>query len=373
MSWLLQKRNYILVVCVCLQLALLAGCEYDSDGPIKPSSTNQEYDGKGFFRAASLDSGKAIHLASDTLFLTLGNIWTFSNCALKSIDLNYDKQGDVLWIAPTIDIHVDEEECAAPFYRPDSVFKLSLDEETLDGVGQVKVRNDVDSTLDSILVRRGHFVKDTFSIYVDSSFVDAHNFPLRTKAMKGDDSVPTVLRVLDSLTSRVFFWRTMRSNCTHRVDMCEDVVADTIYPSSWSVNDTNLVPVHYSCADSNLVYCINSKWTNDSTSLGELQERPDTIWHYSTYYVEKIPKCASFNAFSMTLLIGQANRYIRELFVPDESETACGPASAEEWMFYSLPGSRMVLDNDSVSVVDGLMKAWNDAEIAPDTLIVKDE
>ncbi len=355
-------------------LVFFAGCEYESDGPIKPSSSNHEYDGTGFFRAASLDSGALIHLASDTLFLNVQNIWSFSNCALKSIDLNMEKQGDVLWFAPTVDIHVTEDDCAAPFYRPDSLFKIVLDDETLDGVGQVKVKNDLDSILDSIYVRRGKFVLDTFQVYMDSSFLDPSNFPLRTVEKKKKESLPSIMRVLDSLTPRVFYWRTMHSNCTHRVDMCEDVVADTIYPSSWNINDTNLVPVHYSCADTDLVYCINSKWEDDSTSLGKIQERPDTIWHYSTYYVEKLEKCGTFNKFSVSnYVVGQTVRFIRQKLVPDEDETGCGPSSAEEWMIYNLKNFRMVLDNDSVKVIDDLLKAWDEAEIAPDTLIAKDE
>lgn len=373
MSQSRQKRSFVLAACLGLLLAFFVGCEYESDGPIKPSSTDKEYEGKGFFRAASLDSGKVIHLVSDTLFLTLGNIWSFSNCALKSIDLDFDKQGEVLWIAPTIDIRVTEEECAAPFYRPDSVFKLLLDDGTLDGVAQINVKNDVDSTLDSILVRRGRFVNDTFSVFVDSSFADAHNFPLRTKEMDDGDSVSSMLRVLDSLTPRVFYWRTMRSNCTHRVDMCDDVVADTVYPSSWSINDTILVPIHYSCADSNLMYCINNKWENDSTSLGDLQERPDTIWYYSTYFVEKIPTCASFNSFSVsTTGYGQNWRISRQLMIPDETEKSCGPSSATEWMIFNVNG-RMVLDSDSVQVVEKLLESWENAAVAPDTLIAKEE
>ena len=368
-----KKSLAVIGAILVLAMSFLAGCEYSSDGPIKPSRGDLEFDGNGYFLGAALDSGNTFHLASDSLILDLKKIWTFSNCALKAINLDYETQGNVLWISPIIDIHVTEDECAAPYNRPDTTFRLSL-EGMLDGVKQINVKNDADSLMDSILVRYGRLVKDTFSIYVDSIFSDAHNFPLRTKELKGKDSVPTILRVLDSLTPRVFYWRTMRSSCTHRIDLCDDVVADTIYPSSWNISDTNLVPVRYSCADTNLIYCINNKWENDSSALGKLQERPDTIWHYSTYLAERIPKCASYNSFAATVLgVGQNSRFIRELMIPDEDESACGPASAEEWMFYNLSNRKMVLDNDSVQVVDGLIESWKKADVAPDTLIVKDE
>lgn len=367
-----QKKISVFAACVGL-LFFLVGCEYSSDGPLKPSSGNLVHDGQGFFLEAALDSNHFIHLASDTLFLGLQSIWSFSNCALKSIDVDYEKEGSVLWISPTINIHATEDECAAPLYRPDTVLKLNLDEEILDGVGQINVRNDNDDTLDTIVVRRGSFVTDTFRVYIDSLFANPRNYPLKTKETKKGEPIASVLAVLDSLTPRVFYWRTMKSTCTHRVDMCDDVVADTIYPTSWNINDTNLVPVHYSCADSSLIYCINTKWENDTASLGSLQERPDTIWSYSTYYVENIPECSTFDGFSsVSVTAGSTANFIRKMFVPGEEETFCGPSSSKKKMFYKLPG-RMVLDNDSVKVVDDLLSAWDKASVAPDTLIAKDE
>ena len=155
--------------------------------------------------------------------------------------------------------------------------------------------------------------------------------------------------------------------------MCKSVVTDTLYPESWNINDTNLVPIHYACADSDLVYCINSKWENDSSALGKLQERPDTIWHYSTYYVEKIPDCVTFNSCSYTtVLVGQTVRFIRQQMVPDENEIYCGPASRRDWMIYNLSAGTMVLDGDSLTVVDSLIQQWKKASVAPESLMVKD-
>jgi hypothetical protein len=294
-------------------------------------------------------------------------MWTFSNCALQSIDLNLNKEDSVLWIAPTLKFRATEEDCPAPYYRPDTLLAINLTDDQIDGIAMIKVKNDADSLLDSILLRRGSFSMDTFDIYLDSSFADVHAYPLRTKDMKNGKTVPTVMRVLDSLTPRVFYWRTMKSNCTYRVDNCSNTIPDTIYPTRWNVNDTNLVPVHYVCADSDSVYCINSKWENDSTELGSVLERPDTIWHYSTYYTEKIPECGTYSHFAIhAFQIGGQARFVRELFTPDEDESFCGPNSKKDWMVYNLSTNKMVVDSDSVTVLDSLYKIWKKATVAPD-------
>ena len=364
--------KFFLIASIWLSLFLLASCQKDTDGPLDVMNENFAYDSEGFFRAAELDSGKTIHLSQDTLFLMMGKMWTFSNCALESIKLIYSKEDSTLWFKPHISIHVTAEDCAAPYYRPDTVLKVLLSKEQMDGVNMIKVKNDADSLLDSILLRRGSLSKDTFSIYMDSSFADAHSYPLRTKDKKKGKEIPTMIRVLDSLTPRVFYWRTMKSVCKHRVDMCKKTVADTIYPTSWYVNDTNLVPVHYACADSDSVYCINNKWENDSTSLGKVQTRPDTIWHYSTYYAEKIPKCGTYSSFNVAnYKVGSSVRFIRELMTPSKSETFCGPASQKEWMVYDLSKNKMVLDTGDVVILDSLKKIWKKAKVAPDTLKAK--
>ncbi len=366
------KMPCLVMLCVAWLLCFFAGCENDTDGPLKVSGSDYEFDGEGFFLGASLDSGRRIHLVGDTLYVTLRNVWTFSNCALESIRLNYQKSDSVLWIAPEIRIHGTEEDCASPFYRPDTTLKVLFTEAALEGLGVAKIRNNADSVLDSITLRRGSFKQDTFFVYMDSSFADPHNYPLRTKEKKKSKNVPTILRVLDSITPRVFYWRTMKSTCTHRVDMCNDVVADTLYPTSWRFGDTNLVPVHFVCADSDSVYCINSKWENDSASLGKLQERPDTIWHYSSYYAEKIPKCSSYNSFATAMYnVGQRVRFIRQMMVPDDSETFCGPASRDDWMVYNLSDGKMVLDTGNVKILDSLYETWKSADVAPDTVIVE--
>jgi len=348
-------------------LGFYAGCEKSEDGPLSVSEGSEVYRKEGFFLGGMLDSTRTIHLVGDTLYVTLKKIWSFSNCALKSLDMNFRYEDSTMWIEPTVNIESTTEDCPAPYFRPDTTVKVLFGDNKLEDYGVIKIKNDLDSVIDSILLRRGSISLDTFSVYMDSSFGNPHNYPLRTK---GEESLgaPTILRVLDSLTPRVFYWRTMKSNCTHRVDVCESTVADTLYPSTWNVSDTNLVPVHYACADTDSVYCINSKWENDSTSLGDVQERPDTIWNYSTYYLEKIPKCGTYESFRVINYgVGQRVSFIRSLFVPDEYEKFCGPSLGPEWMVYNLNGSVMVVDSLGP---DSLISVWKEAGIAPDTLIV---
>ena len=369
MNRLRSKYMVFGLLWILFAVVFFAGCEKDTDGPMNVSDKDFSYDGEGFFAYARLDSGRAIHLSKDTLYLEMGKMWTFSNCALQGIHLKFVKSDSVLWITPKLTIHATAEDCPAPYYRPDTTLKLLLSSEQIAGIGMIKVKNDGDTALDSITLRRGDISKDTFYVYMDSSFADPHAYPLRTKDKKKGKAIPQILRVLDSLTPRVFYWRTMKSTCTHRVDMCKKTVADTVYPSSWNINDTNLVPVHYACADSDSVYCINSKWENDSTELGSVQERPDTIWHYSTYYTEKIPECGTYSSFAVSnYTLGGQVRFIRELFTPDKEESFCGPNSKKDWMVYNLSGNKMVVDSDTLTVLDSLSKIWKKATVAPDTL-----
>ena len=176
--------KFFLIATIWFLLFFLVSCQKDTDGPLDVMNENFAYDSEGFFYAAQLDSGKTIHLSKDTLFLTMGKMWTFSNCALESIRLLYSKEDSTLWLKPQILIHATAEDCASPYYHPDTVLRVVLSKDQMRDVGIIKVKNDVDSVLDSILLRRGSLLKDTFFIYMDSSFADAHSFPLRTNREK---------------------------------------------------------------------------------------------------------------------------------------------------------------------------------------------
>lgn len=348
---------------LCSLLGLFSSCAQDGDGAIPVMPNGESIEGKGYFLGATLDSGKTIHLISDTLYLTLSQIWSFSNCSLVSIDLGSHVDDSVLVYSPTFDIKVNTKDCPAPLYRPDTTFKLMLDAPAT--VSQILVKNESDSLLDTIMLRRGKLQKDTFRIYIDSAFGDAYSLPLRTKES------PSFLRVLDSLTPRVFYWRSIRGNCTMRIDMCDSVVADTIYPTYWNLNDTVLVPVRKACALGDSLYCVDSKWEYDSTAVGKVVSRPDTIWHTSTYYVEEIPECGTLSSYSYSSFsLGGKSLLIREVFEPDESERACGPSSKKDWVAYNIKTGALVNDDDDGMSVDSLYKIWKSATVAPDTLVV---
>ena len=348
----MTSRKSIAVLFAALFAACFCvlACTQDDDGPLSLSSGDETYFGMGFFRKAVLDSGARIHLASDTLFLQISNLWTFSNCALKSIEIDKETDGESLVLLPKIILETDGEDCPAPYYHPDTVLALTFQEADLQGVSQIRVMNDEDSLLDTILVRRGHFELDTFEIFVDSLFDSVSALPLRTKKS------PSILKVLDSLTPRVFYWRAMKSNCELQVDVCDSVVNDTILPSSWNISDTALVPIRKACALDDSVYCVNTRWVNDTSSLGEVQEYADTVWHTSLYYVEEIPECASMNSFTMgAFTLGKKFTVVRELMVPDESETFCGPSATKDLFIFDIGRNRFFPDSLDA---DSLAKIW---------------
>lgn len=360
-----MKRALLFPVYWLLALvALFSSCAQDGDGPLPVMPNGELVEGKGYFLGAKLDSGRAIHLVSDTLYITLSNIWSFSNCSLTSIDLNYSFEDSVLVFAPEVNFKVNTDDCSSPMYRPDTTFKR-MTNELSSKITKIAVKNDADSLLDSIMLRRGKLELDTFRIFVDSAFAEPESLPLRTKES------PSFLRMLDSLTPQKFYWRTLRANCTMRVDMCNDVVADTVYPTSWKTSDTALVPVRYACASEDSTYCLNSKWEYDSTALGKVMERLDTVWHTSTYYIEEIPSCAMVNGFShSSIYYGGKMAFLRELFVPDESEHSCGPATKKDWVAINLSTDSLVVESEDRISVDSLYKVWKSATVARDTLKV---
>ena len=359
-----KSRALFFAILIFPLMAFFASCTWDGDGPLDVMPNGQSVVGKGYFMGAKLDSGKTIHLLSDTLYLSLSQIWSFSNCSLNSIDVDYNVQDTLVVVSPKVNIKVNTEDCPSPMYRPDTLLKLSLDGIPPEVTGIV-VKNEADSLFASIKLRRGKLVRDTFSIFVDSAFASPSMLPLRTKKS------PSFLRVLDSITPQKFHWRTLRAKCLMRVDMCEKVVADTIYPTNWYENDTALVPVRSACVSKDSTYCLDSKWEYDSTALGKVKTRLDTIWHMSTYYVEKIPKCAMVSSYAIsTFTLGAKVNVVRDLFEPDESELSCGPATKKDWVAYRLESNSLVTADENEAPVDSLYKIWKSATVARDTVYV---
>ena len=114
MNRLRSKYMVFGLLWILFAVVFFAGCEKDTDGPMDVFNNDFSYDGEGFFAYARLDSGKTIHLSKDTLYLDMGKMYTFSNCALQAIHLTYVKSDSVLWISPKLTIHATAEDCPAP-------------------------------------------------------------------------------------------------------------------------------------------------------------------------------------------------------------------------------------------------------------------
>lgn len=355
MNKLLLKNRIAGVAAVAAALAVAfsaTACSRDDDGPIPVSAEDDGFVGNGFFRKAVIDSGAFIHLASDTLYLNLDSLWSYSNCALKRIELDMSHEAEALVISPKIIIDSDGKDCPSPFLHPDTTLKLVLDDGDLSDASVIRIQNDEGRILDTALLRRGSFDLDTFVIYVDSLFDSVSSLPLRTK------SSPSLLKVLDSLTPRVFYWRPIESECGLVIDKCGKLVNDTIFPTNWNMSDTVLVPIRKSCALGDSTYCSSTRWVDDSSSVGEVQERSDTLWHTSVYYVEEIPDCATMNSFKFdAYAIGRKMNFVRELMVPDESESACGPSALRDVFIYDVGRNRVFPDSLDASALYGIWKS----------------
>ena len=111
---------------------------------------------------------------------------------------------------------------------------------------------------------------------------------------------------------------------------------------------------------------MSSYWENDSSSLGDVHIHRDTAWHTSSFLVESVPACATYDRYVYKLMqVGYTGTFVRELFSPDESETSCGPLTRDRWMAIRVSNGAMVLDNDSIVMADTLYKIWKKATVAP--------
>ena len=94
----------------------------------------------------------------------------------------------------------------------------------------------------------------------------------------------------------------------------------------------------------------------------------------STYYVENIPSCAMMNNFAYGgFAYNSKATFVRELFVPDESEKSCGPSTKKDWVAYRLESNIVVTeseDGENKTQIDSLYKVWKSATVASDTLAV---
>ena len=345
--------------------SLWIGCSQSDDGPISLYPGGLDVGGNGYVLAATLDSGNRFHLLGDTLVLHLDSMWTLTNCLLSNIEVNDSLVDSVLTLSIKLVLSAREEsDCPAPFFRPDTTLHLPIKEEwkrareiRVEGNAVNELFKDTSAAAaattfkDSILLRSGSFSLDTIVTYLDSSFKDYHYFPRRAGVNVG------VLLLVDSIHETSYAWQSMTSHCKKVHDAC-DVVPDTLWPSSWLAKDTALVPLRVTCVNDSTVYCLNADWVNDSTNLSEeVYEHKDTTWYVSSYYLEKIPECASLNRgnFSASLHPGYSSKFSRELYIPAKSESSCGPAGLPKWLAINLSTQKEILDSATTTA---LVEQW---------------
>ncbi len=352
-----MKKNVISIFMLwCAALAIWS-CTESDDGPISIYPDSMNGASEGFVWRALLDSGQTVHLRRDTLRVTLDSIWSLTNCFLEKLKLKAALEDTVLMLTPHVSIEIHAEDCAAPLYRPDTILYV-LTENLPSQIREIRVQNTYGEIRDSIALRNGTLNFDTSVVYIDTTFNDPHALPRKTPGM------PSVLRVLDSLTERLFYYRLMPSKCRYIIDTCE-TKNDTIFPSSWSLRDTNLVPIRKTCVDTTLRYCLTRDWKNDSTNLEEVKIRPDTLWYASYYWVRSIPKCGGLNqTFYPNAVPGYKFKVIEEIFTP-ASESDCLTDVNLEKIVVPIGETESL---DSENWADSILNIFDTAAVGRDTL-----
>lgn len=357
---------------------ILFACAESDDGPIPIYPDNFPVGGYGYVLHAQLDSGHRFHVQGDTLELSLDSMWTFGNCFLKAIEL-YEvyAEDSVLTLSVKLALgNTGETDCPQPLFRPDTVLRIPFLERwnrvrkiRVEGNAHNEFFKDSPDTVsetanvamkDSIWIRRGTFLAESVSVYLDSAFSDPYRMPRRTS----NDSVGVLARV-DSAVIDTFAYRLMESVCMEVHDSCE-TVPDTLWLSKWSAADTNLVAVRKVCVEDSLVFCLSSNWKNDSTALSDsVYDFRNTTWFSTFFYAERIPKCSGMDHgdFSGRAVPGRYFVTNHTLFVPAADEPSCGPAANSEWFFLNLNTGEEVLD---AVFADTLLQTWKKAYVGLD-------
>lgn len=334
--------------------ALICACSESDDGPIPLFPNGILGEREGYLLSASLDSGRSIHLKSDTLAVFLDSIWSLADCYLENIFLEERIEDTILILHPKVEFSISEKDCAAPLYRPDTTLYL-LPSSSWKNIREIRIENTDGIPQDTITLRAGKFLSDTFSIYIDTTFSSPYAWPRRTPEL------PSIMRALDSLEERKFYWRTIPSTCKHIIDTCQ-TVPDTAFPSNWSLRDTNLVPLRVACEDSTLRYCLLRDWENDSSKAGELRERLDTLWFSSWYLVSSIPKCGTIvDLFRWSVFPGGTFVGMQKAFSP-ESMSECFLRETDTLAVFHLG------TNSLISNADSLLDIFFEAGLGRDTL-----
>ncbi len=372
-NWDFDMRRFFLLFSLSW---ILLSCAESDDGPISIYPDNFPVGGYGYVLHAQLDSGNRFHIQGDTLELSLDSMWTFGNCFLKEIELYQVYADSVLTLSVKLALgNTGTTDCPQPLFRPDTVLRIPFSE-SWEHVREIRVEGNAHNEFfkespdtassasltlkDSIWVRRGTFLAESVSVYLDSAFDDPYRLPRRTS----NDSAGVLLRV-DSVLVDSFAYRLMKSVCAEIHDSCE-TVPDTLWLSLWSATDTNLVAVRKVCKDDSLVFCLSSNWKNDSTALSDsVYDFLDTTWYSTFFYAERIPKCSSLDRGDFSGRVASGRYFVTShtLFVPAADESSCGPAANSEWLFLNLDSGEEILDS---VFADTLLQAWKKASVGLD-------
>lgn len=335
----MKKFLSILAVFACFLLS----CSQPDDGPISVYPDGMHDRGEGYVLKARIDSGRVVHLRKDTLKVELDSLWTLANCFLRELRFDESVDDTTLSLFPVVRLKMTDEDCATPPFHPETTLFL-LPNDSWKNYREVRVYNTDGRLEDSIAMRSGKFLYDTLKIYLDSTFKDYYSLPRRTEGL------PSVMRSVDSLKERTFYWRSLPSRCEYIIDTCE-TVADTAYPKNWSLRDTNLVPIRKECKDSTERYCLARDWVYDSTALGDVQTRLDTLWYTSWYLVLEIPKCGVINKANYGGMTPKTFfKATQEIFDP-ESDKECFSGIASDRSVMRLDSAVVMPDPDSILAI----------------------
>lgn len=335
-------------------ILFILACTQSDDGPISiyPDEMAGEY--SGFVLKAELDSGSSIHLRSESLQVTLDSIWTLSNCFLDKLFLEERIEDTILYLEPKVEFSLTSEDCASPLFFPETLIYMHPSESWAK-VRSIVVLDSKGEAEDSVALRSGEFIRDSLKIYLDSNFANPYLLPRRTKG------TPSVLKTVDSLEERVFYYRLMPSNCGYIIDSCETIL-DTIYPAQWSLRDTNLVPIRKTCKDSTMRYCLQRDWVDDSLGVGKLKEKLDTLWFSSWYLVEEFPEGGMANRQSYSSpIIKRSFQAEIEYFKPETKDDFISSENSDLWILNLATDSWIPLEDD-------LEEMFNEASIGLDSL-----
>ncbi|HSQ40741.1 MAG TPA: hypothetical protein VLM37_00515 [Fibrobacteraceae bacterium] len=364
---------------------LLMACTWSGDGPME--ATDGDLSGWGFYLAGELDSGRRVHAAGDTLLVELDSLWLVSVCYLDSVGVRVGTVDSALTLEFVLHLSYDPDaNCAASDLATDSLFRLlpdsswlSMDRMLLYGAEADQAMDTLSDSLghslasldsagrygallDTIWLRDGTNEDTTFYIELDSNFTDYHLFPL----VNGDS--PWVVRYLHSYTAGSDYWRYYTQTCAEPRTTCT-LVSDTSWPDDYIFEDTTDAYLRWICEGdtTGTEYCLTKNWETDTSVAETYGATPDTVWTWSTYFVESTPSCAFLNrekikSYSSSTSGGKV-KFWRELFIPSANEERCGPpqlgfsargSALEEWNLYDLDDSILVVDT---ALADSILEA----------------